>query len=110
MGEHKTNSVAIEAADRPRCGSCVHFMREQGRGGHCRRMPPTVFIVPQQGPMGQVLKDAFGNPQMMPSSLFPPTYEDRWCGEHPDFMVWWSNRKRISPALEALATDAALPS
>jgi hypothetical protein len=86
----------IVANSRPRCPSCPHFHRDNAAGGHCRRYPPTVLMVPQQTIKGV---------EILPNSVWPPTQNDRFCGEHPDFIRWFSeNRER---AVETAGLDQA---
>lgn len=55
------------------CSSCHWFRSQHKEGGFCRRMPPTVFLIPQQGRLGQI------EPQAM--SHFPPVKAEWECGE-----------------------------
>ncbi len=94
MGQHKTNPRSQET--RPRCGTCPHFYRDQSDMGHCRALPPTAYLAPQQTPMGQV--------QMVLQSSYPLTRADRWCGAHPDFMVWFSRHRGDAVQIGELET------
>jgi hypothetical protein len=96
MSEHKQNPVAIVSTSRPKCRTCVNFFRDGPNGGHCRRFPPVPALVPQQTIKGV---------QLVLQSNWPPTLNDRYCGEHNDFLRWLSeNREHL---IEAAALDQA---
>ena len=83
--------------ERPTCSSCPHFFRENAQGnGHCRFLPPTAFL--------QISVNRL-NPQQMQESLksaHPPQTADKWCGQHPDFLRWWSAHREEFAATAAL--------
>ena len=88
MGEHKTNPIAAAANSRTKCGTCAHWVRDNGEVGHCRRSPPMPMLQPKQGLRGM---------EMALGSHWPPIGADRWCGEHTQFLRWFSeNRDRIA--------------
>jgi hypothetical protein len=96
MGEHKTNPNVTEA--KPRCGSCPHFYAEGRPGfGHCRRHPPTCFMIQGQ--------DLAGKPVPVPMSFYAPTQAHLGCGEHPEFMRWMSRFR--AAAMESGALEQA---
>lgn len=98
VGEHKTNGFATLNATRPRCGSCPHFVKEDGgTTAHCRERPPTVFVMQTRNAVGQT--------QMITQSFYPPTTAEHWCGRHSEFMRWWMLH-REQPGAETAAEDA----
>jgi hypothetical protein len=94
MGEHKHNLVATSAATRPKCGTCVHFLVDRPPHGACRAMPPTVAFGMRLG--------ALGKPEEVVKSAWAPVQADQWCGQHPDFMRWWSEHREDFAAALAL--------
>jgi len=68
------------ASGHPVCASCVHYVAEDEERGHCRRFPPTVFVVPTQNMLQQT--------GLAPVSFYPPTLAGHGCGEHPEFTSW----------------------
>ena len=57
------------------CGNCIHCYQDEQTGlqGACRRYPPTVLMIPQQGAMGQV--------SIAIQSMSPPVVLNYSCGE-----------------------------
>lgn len=95
MSQHKHNSTSIAAVTRPKCGTCVHFVADQGQAvhGHCRALPPSAAWGVRQGPLGKL--------EEVIKSAYPPTTSDKWCGAHPDFMRWWSeHREQFQAAVQ----------
>jgi hypothetical protein len=94
MGEHKHNPASLVIDTRPKCGSCVHFLADKPGSVHgaCRAGPPMPAFGMRQGALGKV--------EEIVKSAWPPVTTDRWCGQHPDFMRWWSeNREEITATL-----------
>lgn len=59
----------------PVCANCVNFMEHENQPGTgwCRAHPPTVTLIPVQGPQGLI---------PMPKAAFVPVELMGWCGEH----------------------------
>lgn len=97
MGEAKSNIVALQAATRPKCKTCPHFTAagDNSSNHHCRRYPPVPMQVTQQIPP-QIVDATKMPPVMSPpqmamvlKSYWPPIGEQGWCGEHPEFGLWY---------------------
>lgn len=58
-----------------KCGNCRYFIAnpQDLRQGFCRSKPPTVFVLPMQGPAGQQGVNFVGQ--------WPPVRDETWCGE-----------------------------
>lgn len=54
------------------CETCPAFLKDDDKGGLCRRYPPTVHIVP-----GKLIGE------MRPVNMLPAVAVDHWCLEHP---------------------------
>jgi hypothetical protein len=100
---------------RPKCGGCVHFvLNDPASGlGHCRIKPPRAFKMMM--PVASQPSIALPGPQQQNLQImfdlnahWPPVNSEFWCGDHPDFRVWYmANRKAIRDALSAGSKSAS---
>jgi hypothetical protein len=95
MSEADTNETAKQAASRPKCKSCVHFLPTDDKSGLCRRYPPTALMVPAPGAIR-------GQMTLQVQSQWPPTMNERWCGEHPEFSRWFAMHTMDFSAVDKL--------
>jgi hypothetical protein len=96
-----TQQTTPEAAQSPaeRCGNCRFWLAQPMKGsdcpidgpgwGWCRRLPPTVsdhlaMVSIHLPRFGQLIdpEDVAGVIEVAEATLFPATFNDRWCGEY----------------------------
>lgn len=103
MGEHKTNPRVQAMEDRPRCGSCPHWLPPPtGDVGECTYFPyGLVALAPRQ--------DAIGRSSVVPTTFIPPKRRDQFCGQHPEFMRWYLAHRNDVPVPQTTELAAAIP-
>jgi hypothetical protein len=60
--------MELRVAGNETCATCPHFVKLGETGPECHRNPPG-FIINNRS--GEIV------------GIWPPTKEERWCGEHP---------------------------
>jgi hypothetical protein len=69
--------------DMPTCATCFFWYTVFGETGECRRHAPRPYTF-----------DATKlDSESTPDAVFPRTYEDDWCGEHPEIVAMLRARR-----------------